>query len=398
MRRRTRKVCLLAAGLALALLSAGCGGSAAAVTGAESVASGNAVLQGTVVGAAEGLRVVALGTPVSAVVDEDGQFLMSSLPAGTASLRFEGSGVAAQLSVSGLQEGLVTTINVTVSGAGAQLNGPATCLPSAQTFFSGNLEQASGTRLVIGGRAVEVSELKKVWRGERRIQLSDLQPGERVKVWGLLRGDGVVLAEEIAALTSGGGSGETWASFSGKVEAVSSSALGGRGVHANPNGGGSYYPTLLVAGRTVYTSPQTTMRWADGGPLDPRDIKPGHSAYVEGWKRSDGGIRCTGLRIEGSAPASGGGSWTTFKGRVDSVVALERDGGVLRLDGVAASCNLRLTIAGRRVETDGGTTFRWSDGSGLDPYAVAVGDQAYVEGWSKPEGYVLATRLVVDKR
>ncbi len=398
MRRRARNVCLLTAGLALALLAAACGGSRAVVTGTEAVASGNAVLQGTVVGASEGLRVTAIGTAASAPVDEDGQFLMSSLPAGTASLRFEGSGVAAQLSVSGLQDGLVTTINVTISGASAQLNGPASCQPSAGTFFSGNLEQTAGTRLVVAGRPVDVSEIRKVWRGERRIQLSDLQAGERVKVWGVLRGDGVVLAEEIAALTSGGESGETWASFSGKVEAVSSSSLAARGVHADPNGGS--YPTLLVAGRTVYTSPQTTFRWSDRGTLDPRDIRAGQSAYVEGWKRADGGIRCTSLRIEGSSPASGGGaSWTTFRGRVDSVVALERAGGVIRLDGrVAASCNLRLTVAGRRVETDGGTTFKWSDGSGLDPYAVVVGDQAYVEGWSKPEGYVLATKLVVDKR
>lgn len=398
MRRRVGNVCLLTTGLGLALLAAACGGSKS-VAGPEVIATGNAVLQGTVQGSSEGLRVVAIGTAASAPVDEDGQFLMSSLPAGTASLRFEGSGVSAQLSVSGLQDGLVTTINVTISGAGAQLNGPATCLPSAGTFFSGNLEQVAGTRLVVAGRPVDVSEIRKVWRGERRIQLSDLQPGEKVKVWGLLRGDGVVLAEEIAALTSGGEGGETWASFSGKVEAVSSSALGARDVHADPNGG-SYYPTLVVAGRTVYTSPQTTLRWSDGGTLDPRDVKAGQSAYVEGWKKADGGIRCTSLRIEGSSPAAGGGAnWTTFKGRVDSVVALGNGGGVNRLDGrVAASCNLRLTIAGRRVETDGGTTFKWSDGSGLDPYAVVVGDQAYVEGWSKPEGYVLATKLVVDKR
>ncbi len=400
MRRRTRNVCLLGAGFALALLSAACGGSRA-VTGAEPpVAAGNAVLQGTVVGAGEGLRVVATGTAASAPVDQDGQFLMTSLPPGTAKLRFEGSGVSAQLTVNGLADGLVTTINVTISGANAQLNGPATCLPSADTFFSGSLDQVSASRLVVGGRAVDVSRLQKVWRGERRIQLSDLQPGEKVKVWGVLRGDGVVLADEIAALSND--NGETWVSFSGKVEAVSASALGERDLHADPNGGGggAYYPTLVIAGRTVYTSPQTTMRWSDGGTLDPHDIKAGQSAYAEGWKRSDGGLRCTSLRIEGSTPAPGGGAgtWTTFKGRVDSVVAYDQ-GRVVRLgDRVTASCNLRLTIAGRRVETDGGTTFKWSNGSGLDPYAIVVGDQAYVEGWARPEGYVQAAKLVVDTR
>ncbi len=399
MRRRTRNVCLLSAGFALALLSAACGGSRA-VTGAEPpVAAGAAVLQGTVVGAAEGLRVMAVGTAASAPVDEDGQFLMSSLPPGTAKLRFEGGGVSAQLTVSGLADGLVTTISVTLSGASAQLNGPATCLPSADTFFSGSLDQMSDTRLVVAGRPVDVTRLQKVWRGEHRIQLSSLQAGEKVKVWGVLRGDGVVQAEEIAALSND--NGESWASFSGKVETVSASALGERDLHGDPNGGGGggvYYPTLIIAGRTVYTSPQTTMRWSDGGSLDPHDIKAGQSAYAEGWKRSDGGIRCTGLRIEGSAPGGGAGTWISFKGRVDSVVAYDQ-GRVVRLgDHVTASCNLSLTIAGRRVETDGGTTFKWSNGSGLDPYAIVVGDQAYVEGWAQPGGYVQAAKLVVDTR
>jgi hypothetical protein len=317
---------------------------------------------------------------------------MSSLPAGRATLRFEGAGIDAKVSVEGLQDGLVTSISVTLSGATAQLNGPARCAPTSNTFFSGLLEQSAGGRLVVAGRPVDVSQLQKVWRGERRVQLSDLQVGEKVKVWGVLRGDGVVVAEEIAALTTGPGEGsESWVSFTGTVESVSSSAFTALDVHANPNG--SYFPTLVVAGRTLHTSDQTRFRWSDGSTLDPREIRAGQTAYVEGWKKSDGSVRTTGLRVDGS---SSGPAWVTFKGRVDSVVALAR--GAVKLDRVRAACVLHLSIGGRRVETDGSTTFRWSDGSALDPYAVVAGDQAYVEGWSKPEGYVLAAKLVVDRR
>jgi hypothetical protein len=290
MRRRTHFVCLLAAGLGLSLFTGACGGSRA-VTGTEpTVMSGNAVLQGSVAGASDGLRVVAIGTTVSAPVDEDGRFVMSALPAGSARLRFEGAGVDATLAVAGLQDRLVTSINVTLSGASAQLDGPANCAPTSATFFSGLLEQLSGTKLFVAGRPVDVSQLQKVWRGERRIQLGDLQPGERVKVWGVLHGDGVAVAEEIAALTTGSGEGaEVWTSFSGRVESVSSSALGGREVHVECE----TFPTVVVAGRRVYTNDKTKFHWSDGRTLDPQEIKVGQTASVEGWKKSDGSVRAT---------------------------------------------------------------------------------------------------------
>ena len=57
-----------------------------------------------------------------------------------------------------------------------------------------------------------------------------------------------------------------------------------------------------------------------------------------------------------------------------------------------------LSVAGRTVKTDGSTRFKWSDGTSLDPYAIVTGDQAQIEGWSQPEGYVLAAKVVVTKR
>ena len=107
------------------------------------------------------------------------------------------------------------------------------------------IDSIAGPRLVVAGRTVDASDVKKVWRGERRIQLSDLQVGEKVKVWGTLRGDGVVVAEEIAALTTGPGStGETWVAFRGKVESVVALDAAS-GVH------GSCVLKMKVAGRYV---------------------------------------------------------------------------------------------------------------------------------------------------
>jgi hypothetical protein len=386
--RRRNVVCLSLAGLAIALAAAGCGGSSA-VTGPEETAppaaKGSAVVLGTVAGSTAGLQVGVVGTPLLAPVDEEGQFALAGVPAGTATLRFEGAGVDARVAVPGVQDGLVTSVTVRVSGGAAELTGTPTCSPTAETYFSGTLYSVEGTRLVVGSRTVDASQVKKVWRGDRRIQLSELEVGEKVKVWGTQRGDGVVLAEEIAALTSGPSGSETWVTFSGKVESVSASA---RDVHGNPNGG---YPVLVVAGNTVRTSSDTKVRRSDGSAMSPTEIKVGQTASVEGWRKTDGSVRATKIVVEGTGSGTPG-DWVAFRGRVEAVAASD-----LAAD-VHSSCVLKMKVAGRYVQTDGSTVYKWSDGSVLDPYAIVAGDQAFVEGWSKPEGYVLAAKVVVDKR
>jgi hypothetical protein len=276
--RRTRFVCLSLAGLALALAAAGCGGSAA-VTGAEPEApvAGAAVVQGTVTGVVAGLQVGVVGTPLVTPVDDEGQFVLSGVPAGTATLKFEAAGIDARVEVPGLQDGLVTSVTVQLSGGSARLTGTPNCTPTAEAAFSGVLEQIAGTQLVVGGRTVDASQVKKVWRDGRRIQLSELQVGETVKVWGTLREDGVVVAEEIEARTPGA-KPTGWVEFRGLVESVSASALD---VHANPYAS----PTFVVAGRKVKTDGATRFKWSDGTALSPGDIRVGDRASVAGWTK-----------------------------------------------------------------------------------------------------------------
>ena len=279
--RRTRVVSLFLAGLAVALAAAGCGGSAA-VTGPEAEApgvpvSGAAVVQGTVKGAGTGLQVGVVGTALVTEVDNEGQFVLSSVPAGTATLKFEGAGVDARLPVPGLQDGLVTSITVQLSGGNAQLTSTPNCTPTAEAAFSGVLEQIAGTQLVVGGRKVDASQIRKVWRDGRRIQLADLQVGEKLKVWGTLRGDGVVVAEEIEARTPGANP-TGWVTFKGKVESVSASALDVRGSCETP--------TFVIAGHEVRTDGSTKFSWSDGSALSPGDVKVGDKAYVEGWSKN----------------------------------------------------------------------------------------------------------------
>lgn len=309
--RRSRLSVLSVTGLAVVLAAAGCGGSSE-VTGADALpAAGHGVIAGTLVDGAVaassitgfsarsgqgGIVVTVEGTSLQSIVDEEGEFALSGVPAGTVTLHFQGPGVDALLTVSGLVGGQVLTLKVHVSGHTAQTASTPTCSPTSEVKFTGVLEGLSGTELLVGGRAVDAGEIRKVWRGDRRIALEDLAVGEKVKVWGTLRGDGVVLAEEISAL--------------------------------------------------------------------------------------------------GDGPDTGGGERVSFRGRVEQIGFVDPDvhgnpnGGSHRL----------LFIKGRKVKTDGGTRFKWSDGTALDPAQIQVGDMASVEGWLKPEGYVLATRLVIDCR
>jgi hypothetical protein len=79
-----------------------------------------------------------------------------------------------------------------------------------------------------------------------------------------------------------------------------------------------------------------------------------------------------------------------FRGVVESVSASARE--------VRGSCETpTLVVSGRTVKTDATTRFKWSDGAALSPDEIQVGDKASVKGWAK-DGYVLADRLVVDRR
>jgi hypothetical protein len=291
--RRTRIASLSLAGLSLALLTAACGGSAA-VTGGEGdpvsapAVSGNAAVQGTIVDGIEGLRVDVVGTSLSARTDEEGQFALNGVPAGTVTLRFQGSGVDAQLAVPGVQDGKVTTITVSVSGSSARMPQAPTCGTTADTFFTGKIESIKGTVFVVAGRTVDVSQVKKVWRGDRRIYIEDLRVGDKVKVWGTLRSDGVVVAEEIALMGGQpGDDGTSWIAFTGTIEAVSST-----GIRQSCT-----YPTLVVSGKKVVTGDGTAFLRGDGSTYDPALLKVGLKVYVEGWKRSDGTVHAKLVRL-----------------------------------------------------------------------------------------------------
>jgi len=303
--RRLNHSLLGLAGLAGTLLvAAGCGGSGS-VTGAEDAPVGHGVIAGTIEGGGfaasstpgfhalsrgdSGIVVTVEGTSLQAIVDEEGEFALAGVPAGTVILHFQGPGVDARLTVSGLLEGQVLSLKVHVSGTTAEATTAPTCSPTSEVKFTGVLESVSGSMLVVGGRSVDTSEIRKVWRGDHRTTLDDLEIGEKVKVWGTLRGDGVVVAEEISALSSDDGNDQVH--FRGKVESLAFSALD---VHGNPNGGTR---TLVVKGHSVKVDSGTRLKWSDGTALDVSSIQVGDVATVDG-RQKDGYVLATKLVVD----------------------------------------------------------------------------------------------------
>lgn len=68
-----------------------------------------------------GLTVSVAGTGISTVTDSQGRFVLSGLPGGSVTLQFQGSGVNATLTLSGLESGQTLTITVRVSGSDAEV-------------------------------------------------------------------------------------------------------------------------------------------------------------------------------------------------------------------------------------------------------------------------------------
>jgi hypothetical protein len=190
----------------------------------------------------------------------------------------------------------------------AEATGPAHCAPTAETKIVGTLDSIDGDQLVVGGHRVDASLVKKVWRGSRGIALNNLVLGEKVKVWGTLAGDGVILAEEIQALSNGE---KEWVTLQGRITRIGfptfdvhANPNGGTGscasydasaVHANPNSGSC--PILWVDGVKVVTDANTGFRSRGGGPLDPGTIQVGQHASVEGWRKPGRDLLATSVTI-----------------------------------------------------------------------------------------------------
>jgi hypothetical protein len=152
------------------------------------VNSGSGLAQ-TTHGGPAGITVTVAGTSISGAVDGLGQFTLTGVPAGPIELRFTGPGVNATVTITITgQEQLQLAITINGNSASveaqhrrdkddrAEIKGWVTAVdPVARTLH-------------VAGSLVNVPETATIRRGSHRLELSDLQVGDRVEVRGAMEG------------------------------------------------------------------------------------------------------------------------------------------------------------------------------------------------------------------
>lgn len=288
-------------------LTVACGSGSAVNGPSEATTTGarGATIQGTVdvAGAsasqvsaqatAAGVRVSVVGTSLATTTDAAGGFVIAGVTSSEATLRFESAGVDARLVVSGLVDGQVLSINVSVQGSQATMGGPrpsptpspsATPSPSPEdeTELRGTIESIAAPNLVVSGRLVRTDGSTRIRRSGNAVPFSALAVGQSVEVEGAPNRDGSVQATRIGIEDGpnddNGRGGEAETEFTGRVDSVTP-------------------PTLRVSGRLVVTDGSTRIE-RRGDAIALGAIHAGDTVEVEGTQLSDGSVRAKKVKLE----------------------------------------------------------------------------------------------------
>ena len=186
--------------------------------------SGTATIRGTINGrtnasassAASGhaeaaqITITVMGTNISTVTDSGGSFVLTGVPTGDVTLRFQGKGVDATLTITGLTAGQTLTISVKVNGSHAERDddnggqpspspspGPTpTPSPDASCFglgehaeVEGNISQKGTSDVTVhqngkGDFLCLVSPSTRIRHGNKQFTFDQLEAGDHVHVKG----------------------------------------------------------------------------------------------------------------------------------------------------------------------------------------------------------------------
>lgn len=147
-----------------------------------------------------GITVTVVQTGQSTQTDSSGRFVLTNVPAGDVTLHFTGSGVDAELQISGLQAGQTLTITVHVSGNHADMDdnsSPAhsSCFsPGAKAEVEGRITGKAASSITVdqegkGDFLCMVTDSTRIRKGNKSLTLEDLDVGDHVHVSGTGRGD-----------------------------------------------------------------------------------------------------------------------------------------------------------------------------------------------------------------
>lgn len=222
-RRKARRSLVLLLPYAATAALVACGGGSGGALSTSPTEGDGATIEGTVQASGAGtssasdvrahsgggaMKVSVVGTSISTTTDFSGGFVLSSVPSGSATLRFEAAGIDAILRLDGIVVGQTLRIAVRVSGPSAVLTGPITRTspptvpPSGSCFAVGAKAEVEGlivakesaSNLLFGSLTVaqqakgeflcQVTDATRIRKGNQTLTLDDLSVGSRVHVSG----------------------------------------------------------------------------------------------------------------------------------------------------------------------------------------------------------------------
>ena len=299
-----------------------------------------------------GLTVTVVGTGISTTVDGSGNFTLSNVPPGDATLQFTGQGTNATVAISGLAAGQQIQITVTVNGSSASIDSESGGGGNSTTELEGliqSIDTTAGT-FVVNGTTVSVSSTTSITHGSTTLQLSDLQVGWRVHVKGTTQ-NGVLAATSITVQDQQPAPPET-TNLNGTLAAAPTGTC--------PS------VTFTLNGTTVTTSSATQF---SGGTCS--DLAAGVKVEVNGTQAT--------------------GSTTVTATSVSMEIPETEISGTLAVAPTGACPSVTFTVNGTTVTTSSSTQF--SGGTCTD---LVVGAKVEVTGTTSG-GTVAATKISIEK-
>jgi len=327
--------------LVLVLLAAACG--SASDPDSMPAANDGGVVQGTVMGGSQNMRVAVPSSSAATSTDTTGGFVLTDVPKGAAALQFSGGGQNATLATAAVVPGEFRRLTVSISGSSATEHNEQT-----ETEFEGTVDAIDGMVLTVAGRKVAVTDATKIRKEDAAATFADLVLGTPVEVEGTLNADGSVTASEISIEDR---NEVERIAFVGTLTQIAGNTLTVDGVMVNVGSA-----TVIVRGDTALTL---------------ADLKVGDRVLVRGAVQADKSVNATRIRV------------------------LQREDEPeeeMHVSGKVAAVGANtFTIGDTVITTDARTEF---EGNGLHSLAdLKVGDFVFAEVMKQADGSLLAEEV-----